>query len=97
MSDNVDKKDNHWSTVKSLLPYLWIKGRADLKVRVILALLFLVTAKLIGVYIPFLFKDAVEILSGEQEISTSFLFLATPVSLIIGSGISRILGLIFGE
>ncbi len=92
-----EKKDNHWSTVKSLLPYLWIEGRADLKFRVILALGFLVIAKLIGVYIPFLFKDAVDILSGDKEISTNALLLATPIGLIIGYGISRILSLFFGE
>lgn len=91
------KKDNHWSTVKSLLPYLWIEGRADLKFRVILALGFLVIAKLIGVYIPFLFKDAVDILSGDKEINTNALLLATPVGLIIGYGISRVLSLFFGE
>lgn len=97
MPDNLDKQDNHWSTVKSLLPFLWIKGRTDLKVRVILALAFLVTAKLIGVYIPFLFKDAVDILSGEKEVTTQVLLAATPVGLIIGYGISRVLGLVFGE
>ncbi|WP_255933413.1 ABC transporter ATP-binding protein/permease [Kordiimonas sp. SCSIO 12610] len=92
-----DKKDNHWSTVKSLLPFLWVDGRLDLKVRVVIALGFLVIAKLVGVYIPFLFKDAVDILSGEQEITPALLFLASPVGLIIGYGIARVLGLVFGE
>jgi ATP-binding cassette subfamily B protein len=92
-----NKKDNHWSTVKSLLPFLWIKGRADLKVRVVLAMMFLVIAKLVGVYIPFLFKDAVDILSGEREITTHIILIATPTGLILGYGLSRVLGLFFGE
>jgi len=47
-----------------LLPYLWPKGRRDLKARVALSLFCLVLAKVATVYVPFLFKEIVDSLSG---------------------------------
>jgi ATP-binding cassette subfamily B protein len=92
------KKDNHWQTVGSLLPYLWTPGRADLKIRVIGALLLLVLAKLLGVYVPFLFKDAVDALTGGgQGVDASTLALAVPTGLILGYGTARVLSQLFGE
>jgi ABC-type transport system involved in Fe-S cluster assembly fused permease/ATPase subunit len=92
------KKDNHWQTVKSLLPYLWAPGRPDLKMRVIGALLLLVLAKLLGVYVPFLFKDAVDALTGGgQGVDTATLALAVPAGLILGYGTARVLSQLFGE
>lgn len=88
---------SHWSTVRNLLPYLWAPGRVDLRVRVVLALAFLVLAKLIGVYVPFLFKDAVDALAPEGEASGAVLAAAVPVGIILGYGTARILTLAFGE
>jgi len=87
----------HWTTVKSLLPYLWIKGRLDLRARVTLALVFLVAAKFIGVYIPFLFKDAVDVLVADKPVDMEAIAVAVPVGLIVGYGIARVLALVFGE
>lgn len=92
------KKDNHWKTVKSLLPYLWVAGRGDLKVRVVGALALLVLAKLLGVYVPFLFKDAVDALTGGKgDIDASTIALAVPTGLILGYGTARVLSQLFGE
>ncbi|MBL4837109.1 MAG: ABC transporter ATP-binding protein/permease [Kordiimonadaceae bacterium] len=88
---------NHWETVKSLLPFLWVKGRWDLRVRVMLAMGFLVLAKVIGVYVPFLFKDAVDVLTGDTPPTVAALAIAAPTGLIIGYGIARVLGQLFGE
>lgn len=88
---------NHWETVKSLLPFLWVKGRWDLRVRVMLAMGFLVLAKVIGVYVPFLFKDAVDVLTGNTPPTATALAIAAPTGLIIGYGIARVLGQLFGE
>ncbi len=88
---------NHWATVKSLLPYLWIKGRWDLRVRVILAMGFLVLAKVIGVYVPFLFKDAVDILTSGRVPDAEMLAVSVPTGLLIGYGTARVLTLVFGE
>ncbi|MBT5860909.1 MAG: hypothetical protein HOH89_07125 [Alphaproteobacteria bacterium] len=45
--------NNQLYTLKRLLVYLWPAGRADLKVRLVLALGFLLTAKAINVIAPF--------------------------------------------
>ncbi|WP_417317944.1 ABCB family ABC transporter ATP-binding protein/permease [Emcibacter sp.] len=102
MAENPEKKDpekeeNHWQTVKTLLPYLWPEGRTDLKTRVILALFFLVSAKLIGVYVPFLLKDAINMLSGEGGMPGERLAVALPLGLILAYGLARVLSLVFGE
>ncbi len=88
---------NHFSTIKELWRYIWPKGRIDLKIRVILAMAFLVMAKLIGVYVPFLFKDAVDILTGDVKADTRLIAAAVPVGIIIGYGTARVLTQAFGE
>lgn len=87
----------HRETVKSLLPYLWTPGRVDLRVRVVGAMALLVTAKLLGVYVPFLFKDAVDSLTPTQDVDAVQMAAVVPVALIIGYGIARVLTLLFGE
>ncbi|HRW29425.1 MAG TPA: hypothetical protein P5227_05480, partial [Emcibacteraceae bacterium] len=57
--ESSESAGNHIATVRELWRYLWVDGRHDLKVRVIFAMFFLVMAKVLGVYVPFLFKDAV--------------------------------------
>jgi len=89
--------ENHWQTIRTLLPYIWIRGRWDLRFRVVLAMIFLATAKLIGVYVPFLFKDAVDALTPGFTPDARAVALALPLALIIGYGIARVLSLFFGE
>lgn len=91
------KDSNHWATVKTLTPYLWTPGRWDLRIRVIASLVLLVLAKIIGVYVPFLFKDAVDILTPTAGVTASTIAVAVPVGLIIGYGTARVLTLVFGE
>lgn len=96
--DPASKTDsNHWATAKALLPFLWAKGRWDLRVRVIGAMALLVLAKLIGVYVPFLFKDAVDILSPEAKPGMAVIVAAVPIGLIVGYGVARVMMLLFGE
>jgi ATP-binding cassette subfamily B protein len=51
-------------TVKTLLPYLWPKGQFEMRARVVIALLCLALAKGASVYVPILYKDAVDLISG---------------------------------
>ena len=44
----------HLNTFVRLLPYLWPKGRFDLKLRVALAILLLVAAKVTSDFVPIL-------------------------------------------
>ena len=86
------KKRKDIQTILSLLPYLWPVGKTDLRVRVVLALCFLVLAKVTNVVVPFFFKQAIDALENEPG-----KILAVPVALIVAYGISRVLALAFGE
>lgn len=96
LEDN-ENAENHFATIRELWRYIWPEGRFDLKVRVVLAMSFLVMAKVIGIYVPFLFKDAVDILTGDAETSTGMIAAAVPIGLIIGYGTARVLTQAFGE
>ena len=55
----------HLKTLLGLLPFLWPKGRRDLKSRVLLAAVFLIAAKVATVYVPLLLGRAVDALNPE--------------------------------
>ncbi|MBM3518278.1 MAG: metal ABC transporter permease, partial [Alphaproteobacteria bacterium] len=85
------KHRTHLGTLGSLLPFLWPRARHDLKFRVVLALSFIGAAKAANVYVPFLYKGAVDVLSGEAAL------IAVPVMLIVAYGVARVLAQAFGE
>ena len=91
--------------VKNFLPYLWPRGEFELRARVVIALLFLVGAKVANVYMPVLYKYAVDALGGAGQktgqaassgTDTTSL-IVVPVALIVGYGMVRILVSAFGE
>ncbi len=75
-----------WSTVKTLLPYLW-----EHRARVLLALTFLVMAKLANVAVPLVMKSIVDALGQEKAL------LALPIVLLLGYGALRLATTLFGE
>jgi ATP-binding cassette subfamily B protein len=84
---------NDWKTLKTLLPYLWPENARDLRIRVVIALLFLAAAKGLNVSVPIFYKKAVDALSMD---STAQL-LAVPIMLLVGYGVARVLSQAFGE
>jgi ABC-type transport system involved in Fe-S cluster assembly fused permease/ATPase subunit len=86
--------DNKYiKTFKLLLPYLWLKERKDLKVRVVFAIIALVLAKIASVGTPLILGRAVNSLS---ELSSGInLFMLAPVALIIAYGSARIISFTF--
>lgn len=82
---------NHWQTLKTLGFYLWPQKRWDLRVRVVFAVLFLIAAKVLNVYVPFLLKDAIDALSPKTNA------IVIPLALILAYGIARIFVQVFGE
>ncbi|MDB5905122.1 MAG: metal transporter permease, partial [Betaproteobacteria bacterium] len=62
-----------------LLPYLW-----EYKWRVVVALLFLVTAKLANVAVPLVLKEVVDGLSPAKAV------LAVPLALLVAYGALRL-------
>jgi ABC-type transport system involved in Fe-S cluster assembly fused permease/ATPase subunit len=78
--------------LKTLAPQLWPKGRTDLKLRVVVALMFLAAAKVATVYVPLFMKHAVDALSLADKS-----LIVLPLGAILAYGLARILSLAFGE
>jgi ATP-binding cassette subfamily B protein len=83
-------------TIRSLAPHLWPKHAGDLRLRVVLSMLCLFISKGATVYVPILYKHAIDAL-GPHAASAPILFLTTPALLIVGYGIIRVIGQAFGE
>ena len=81
------------ATIRSLLPYLWPKGAPGLRARVVLSLLCLLVAKVATVYVPILYKRAVDALAPEDAAAA----VVVPVALIVAYGIVRVAGSAFAE
>lgn len=84
---DVDRRSNR-EAIRDLLPFLWPKGRPELKGRVVLAMIALVLAKAVTLYMPFLYGAAVDAL--DQQ-SPELIVITTVVALIGAYGIARIL------
>ncbi len=82
----------HLGTLRALLPYLWPRGRPGLKLRVVAALGLLAAAKVTTVYVPFLYKAAVDALTIEGAA-----VVAVPLFVIVGYGAARVMAQAFGE
>src|SRR5256714_4666113 len=84
------------STLAQLWPYIWPSDRADLKMRVMLATVLLLAAKLATIAVPFTFKWAVDALTGEAHSpdgapSWALWMFGAPVLLTVAFGGTRIL------
>ena len=74
------------SVVRRLLPYLW-----EFRGRVLLALVFLVSAKLANITVPFVMKRIVDGLTGPAAL------VAVPVALLAAYGLLRLSSTVFNE
>jgi ABC-type transport system involved in Fe-S cluster assembly fused permease/ATPase subunit len=84
---------------RALLPYLWPAGNLELRGRVVLALILLAGAKGVNVYIPLLYKKAVDALGGAGgglNPETSALIFV-PMGVLFAYGSARVLTLAFAE
>ena len=81
----------HWHTLRILASFLWPSDRKDLRVRLILAILFLALAKVLNVYVPYLLKLAVDRLTLTEEV------ILLPTALLLAYGMARIFVAVFGE
>jgi ABC-type transport system involved in Fe-S cluster assembly fused permease/ATPase subunit len=77
--------------VRGLFPYLWPR-EWDLRGRVLLSLAFLVAAKLVSVYVPLLYKGAVDALSPGRSTA-----IVVPAALIVFYGLGRVGAQLFAE
>jgi len=82
-------------TLRRLLAYLWPADAPDMRLRVAIAMLFLVGAKVAVVIVPYFYKEAVDALGGDGREAS--LALVLPVGMILAYGGARVLSLAFGE
>jgi ABC-type transport system involved in Fe-S cluster assembly fused permease/ATPase subunit len=85
------QKSSTANTIKILLSNLWPMNRPDLKIRLIVAIFFLIIAKITNVYVPFLLKMSID------EFTTSEKAMVLPTTIIFSYGLARISVAIFGE
>src|SRR5436853_1212546 len=74
------------SVIRRLLPYLW-----EFRGRVVLALAFLVVAKLANITVPIVMKSIVDGLSPQHAV------LAVPIALLLAYGALRLSRTLFNE
>ena len=75
--------------LKDLLPYIWPEGRADLKVRVVVAMLALILSKVVTVATPYAFKYATDGLTASG--SAAAIALTVPLFMVLAYGFGRIM------
>ena len=83
---------NDWQTIKTLAPYLWPAGETALRMRVVLAVLFLAAAKGASVAVPYIYKQTIDALDVKQGA-----LIAVPVMALIAYGVARVLSQALGE
>ena len=88
----LEAPQNSLYTIGAMLPYIWPKDAWSLRVRVLIALLLLVLAKIANVAVPMFYKHAVDSLN-EPEAQ----LLTVPVALLVAYGGLRVLSEAFGE
>ncbi len=93
---NQDLRKSGMSTVKRVIPYLWPDDQPWVKRRVVIALVMLVVSKLVAVGTPFLYKGAVDALSGEAG-SQAWMLAAGAVGLTVAYGIARLMNVGFQQ
>jgi ATP-binding cassette, subfamily B, heavy metal transporter len=79
------------TVIRRLLPYLWFKGPATVRLRVVAAVAMLICAKVTTVYVPIIYKHAVDALSGPKDA------IVLPLGLLLAYGGARVVSAAFGE
>jgi ABC-type transport system involved in Fe-S cluster assembly fused permease/ATPase subunit len=97
-SPRVSAKGSLAVTVRNLWPYIWPTDRADLKLRVLGALVLLILAKLVTVLVPYAFKWATDaFVDVETKGLAGLPFLGGPVALTVLYGLLRVLMALFTQ
>ncbi len=76
---------NDWRTIRTLLPYLWPVGQPILRLRVVLAMVFLAAGKGVTVLVPLLYKHAVDALTPKAGGIA-----VVPLAVLLAYGLARV-------
>jgi ATP-binding cassette, subfamily B, heavy metal transporter len=86
------KAADAWRVVRILLPHLWPRNAVELRLRVVIAAVLLILAKVVNVNVPLLYKYAVDSLSDQRA-----QIVAVPILLLVAYGVARVAAQAFGE
>jgi ATP-binding cassette subfamily B protein len=81
-----------WRALIEVAPHLWPKDARALRIRVVAALAFLLTAKLVNIAVPFAYKAVVDALSGAGQVAV-----ALPLGALLAYGGARLGAAFFAE
>ncbi len=101
-ADVLAARAGHFAVLKGLMPYVWPQDRPDLRLRVVLAFIALIAAKLITVATPLAYKAAVDWLTGSAsggklaEVPL-IAWAALPAALIAAYGLGRVMMIVFNQ
>src|SRR5215218_4139197 len=82
-----------WSAMRRFLPYLWPEGEPGLKARVVIAFLLVLLAKGLSLSTGFVYKGAIDIMSGSARGADAAVGLA--VGLVLAYAGARFAGVLF--
>ncbi len=81
-----------FQTIVSLLPYLWPIGNPGARVRVVIAVVFMILSKVATVYVPIIYGRIIDTMTPKDLIA-----FVVPVALILAYGAIRVGSAGFGE
>ncbi len=91
-TDRTAESGRERRAIRALMPYLWPRGQWEMKIRVVIAVVLLVAAKVAIVAVPLVFGAVVDAL--DQPVEN---VIAVPLALLIGYGLLRVGSQAFAE
>ncbi|MFD1624045.1 ABCB family ABC transporter ATP-binding protein/permease [Azospirillum griseum] len=83
--------------IRSLFPYIWPTDSLETRLRVVVAMLLLIGAKVANVFIPIFYKHAIDALTPGATVGGANAVLTVPLGLILAYGLARVASLVFAE
>ncbi len=85
-------------TIRRVIPYLWPDNMPEIRVRVVLALVALLAARVVSVITPFFYKGAVDAMApGGEGANTTVFLVAGAVGLTVAYGVARLMSVGFNQ
>ena len=85
------QKDQAWRTIRRTAPYMWPKGQPEMRLRVVVAMAFLLLSKLVSVVTPMFYKAGVDNLTTPGTVSPAWMLATGAVGLTVAYGVARFL------
>ncbi|MEO1918484.1 MAG: metal ABC transporter permease, partial [Paracoccaceae bacterium] len=84
-------------TIKRVVPYLWPTDYPGIKLRVVLAMIALVMARVTSVLTPFFFKGAIDSMSPDLLMDPTVMLVTGTVGLVLAYGTFRLFSVGFNQ